>query len=147
MDPTQEMIDAAHAAVKTTALPNGNYGVQLSKSIFDRFTLSGFTEMDFDGYAQKTATTWDSGTDILTGKRELTLLPPSGGLRYEAGANITEPQQCFGYRVVDLNNGNTPLGGKVFEQPVTFANPGDSLTLPSPQFTFRDDALEMPAAA
>ena len=118
---------------------NGSFPVQLSKTSFDEATGVGFTPADFDGYAQKTATAWADGVDTLTGQRTFTLLPPSGGFRWVAGENLTEPQQIFGHRV--LGSGNTPMGYERYAEPISVNNPGDQHNVGLVQIDLSDDAL------
>jgi len=106
----------------------GTMNVMLSKSTFDPMTCEGFEEADFDGYAAKTSASWANGEDPTTGNKMLTLLPPVGGFRFVAGANITEPQNIHGY-VVKQNAEDYIMAGALFDTPVAMSEPGQQLNL------------------
>lgn len=102
--------------------------VRLSKTAFNAVNLSGFTEADFDGYAAKVGSGWADGKDPVTGNKQLTLLPPAGGLRWVVGANGTANQSIFGFAIW-TGAGNIPVGGQIFTAPVPITAPGDQVNV------------------
>jgi len=140
MTPTANQSMFSANGILSSGFPNANYALQLSQTVFDPDTPTGFLECNFAGYAAINFTQWGNGIDVQTNTKRIVGIAPAGGFRFVACTTLPSAQGIYGYRVLDRDR-NSFVGYAAITPPLSVAIPGQQFNCPTPAFTLADAFL------